>query len=77
MENNTSIPSKKGFYAALSGTLVVAVCCFTSILVIILGAVGLSVFTPYLDFVLFPALALLVVITAISYRRWKRSQDTT
>jgi mercuric ion transport protein len=77
MENNTSKPSKKGFYAALSGTLVVAVCCFTSILVIILGAVGLSVFTPYLDFVLFPALALLIVITAISYKRWKRSQDTT
>ncbi len=76
MENDTSKPSKKGFYAALSGTLVVAVCCFTSILVIILGAVGLSVFTPYLDFVLFPALALLIVITAISYKRWKSSQDT-
>ncbi len=76
MKNDKSKPSKKGFYAALSGTLVVAVCCFTSILVIILGATGLSVFTPYLDFVLFPALALLIVITAISYKRWKKSQDS-
>ncbi len=73
MENDTSKPSKKGIYAALAGTLVVAVCCFTSILVITLGAAGLSVFTPYLDFVLFPALGLLIVITAISYKRWKKA----
>ncbi|MEE9531368.1 MAG: mercury resistance system transport protein MerF [Syntrophobacteria bacterium] len=66
-------PSKKSFYAALAGTIAVALCCFTPILVILLGAVGLSALTPYLDYVLFPALALLIILTFISYRRWKIS----
>ena len=67
--------SKKGFYTALTGTLVVALCCFTPILVVALGAVGLSAFTPYLDYVLLPTLALLIVLTLISYRRWKRTSN--
>jgi len=67
--------SKKGFYAALTGTLVVALCCFTPILVVALGAVGLSAFTPYLDYVLLPTLALLIVLTFISYRRWKKASN--
>ncbi len=67
--------SKKGFYAALTGTLVVALCCFTPILVVALGAVGLSAFTPYLDYVLLPTLALLIVLTFVSYRRWKRTSN--
>lgn len=33
--------SKKGIYAALSGTVLVAICCFTPILMVLLGAVGL------------------------------------
>ena len=67
--------SKKGFYTALTGTLVVALCCFTPILVVALGAVGLSAFTPYLDYVFLPTLALLIVLTFISYRRWKRTSN--
>jgi hypothetical protein len=35
----------------------VALCCFTPILVILLGVVGLSALTWYLDYVLLPALA--------------------
>ena len=68
-------PSKKGFYAALAGTLVVALCCFTPLLVVLLGAVGLSAFTPYLDYVLLPSLAVLIVLTFISYKRWRRSSN--
>ena len=68
-------PSKKGFYAALAGTLVVAFCCFTPLLVVLLGAVGLSAFTPYLDYVLLPSLAVLIVLTFISYKRWRRSSN--
>lgn len=67
-------PSKKGFYAALAGTLLVALCCFTPILVITLGVIGLSAFTPYLDYVLLPGLAVLIVLTIISYARWRKSQ---
>lgn len=51
---------------------VVAVCCFTPVLVILLGIVGLSTFTPYLDYVLFPALVILMILAAVSYRKWKR-----
>lgn len=75
MGDQSTRPSKKGFYAALTGTIVVALCCFTPILVVVLGAVGLSAFTPYLDYVLFPALALMIVLTFISYRKWKRSSN--
>ncbi len=64
---------RRRFYAALVGTAVVAVCCFTPVLVIILGGLGLSFFTPYLDYVLFPALILLVALTAVSYMKWKRA----
>jgi len=73
MGDQSTRPSKKGIYAALTGTIVVALCCFTPILVILLGAVGLSALTPHLDYVLFPALALLIILTFISYRRWKIS----
>ncbi len=63
---------RTSFYAALTGTLLVALCCFTPVLVIVLAAVGLSAFTPYLDYVLWPALVVLAVLTVIAYRRWKR-----
>ncbi len=69
----TSQPSKKGIYAAIAGSILVALCCFTPILVITLGAVGLSAFTPYLDYVLLPALVMLIVLAFISYGRWKRA----
>ena len=65
---------QRRFYAALAGTIAVAVCCFTPILVIALGVVGLSALTPYLDYVLFPALAVLITVTLLSYRSWKRAQ---
>jgi mercuric ion transport protein len=65
---------RKRFYAALTGTIVVAICCFTPILVIALAAIGLSAFTPYLDYVLFPALGVLVILTVISYRKWQKAQ---
>jgi len=73
METQTSQPSKKGFYTAIGGTILVAICCFTPFLVIILSTVGLSVFTPYLDYVLLPALVLMIVLTFTSYRKWKKS----
>ncbi|MEJ2642307.1 MAG: mercury resistance system transport protein MerF [Desulfosarcinaceae bacterium] len=59
--------------AAFAGTVLVALCCFTPILVILLGLVGLSAFTPYLDWVLLPALAIMVLLSAVAYLRWRRS----
>ena len=45
------------------GTVVAALCCFTPVLVILLGAIGLSSLVGYLDFVLFPLLGVFICIT--------------
>jgi len=66
--------SRKSWMAAAIGTAVVALCCFTPLLVIVLGLVGLSFFTPYLDYVLLPALVVLSVVTVVSYRKWRQAQ---
>ena len=73
MKKQSSQPSKKTFYAAVAGTILVALCCFTPILVITLAAVGMSAFTPYLDYVLLPALVLMIALAFVSYIRWKKS----
>ena len=74
--NKISFPaSKKGIYASLSGTVLVAICCFTPILVVLLGTVGLSALTPYLDIVLLPALFIMIVLTILSYLRWRKSAE--
>lgn len=75
MEKQTTQSLKKKFYAAIAGTIVVALCCFTPVLVILLAAIGLSSFTPYLDYVLLPALAVLIILTIYSYREWKKTQN--
>lgn len=52
------------------GTVIVALCCFTPILVVLVGVVGLSAIVGYLDYVLFPALGFFVLLTA--YALWRR-----
>lgn len=54
------------------GSIIIALCCFTPILVVLFGVVGLSALVGYLDYVLFPALAFFVGLTA--YALWRRSQ---
>ena len=45
------------------GSAVAALCCFTPLLVVLLGAVGLSAVVGYLDYVLLPSLAIFIGIT--------------
>tara|TARA_R100000935_G_scaffold25240_1_gene44975 strand:- start:1707 stop:1943 length:237 start_codon:yes stop_codon:yes gene_type:complete len=54
----------------LIGTVIVALCCFTPVLVILFGVVGLSAMLGWLDYVLLPALAIFIGITI--YALWKR-----
>ena len=54
------------------GTVLAVLCCFTPILVILFGAVGLSALVGYLDLVLFPALAIFVGITLFAL--WKKTK---
>lgn len=61
-------------FASVAGTIGVAICCFTPVLAIALVAVGLGAFTPSLDVILLPALAILIVVTGLSYRRYARTR---
>lgn len=54
------------------GAVIAAVCCFTPVLAILLAMVGLSALTGYLDYVLFPALALFIAL--IGYGVYKQRQ---
>ena len=51
------------------GSVIAALCCFTSILAIVLGAVGLGWAAGYLDGVLPPALAVFLGLTAYALSR--------
>jgi mercuric ion transport protein len=53
----------KLLWVGLTGSAVAALCCFTPILVVLLGAVGLSGIVGYLDYVLLPSLAIFIIIT--------------
>ena len=73
------LDAKKVCLGAGLGAVVAALCCFTPLLVIILGLVGLSALTLYLDYVLLPALIVLVIVAVLAYRKWKQatSHDKT
>jgi len=66
-------PSKISFISAVVGTVAAALCCFTPLLVGFLGLVGLSALTPYLDYVLLPAMVMLPILAIVSYRKWRRT----
>lgn len=59
---------------SIIGTVLVVLCCFTPVLVILLGVVGLSALTGYLDYVLLPALAIFIGLTIYAIQR-KRQAD--
>lgn len=46
----------------LIGALIAAICCLTPALVLLLGAVGLSAWLAWLDYVLLPALIIFIAV---------------
>lgn len=68
-----SNPDKKVLRTGIIGTMIAALCCFTPILVVVLGAVGLSAWLGWLDYVLFPALAVFIALTIYGLYRRQRS----
>ncbi|KGB07933.1 mercury resistance system transport protein MerF [Enterobacter cloacae] len=60
---------------SIIGTTLVALCCFTPVLVILLGVVGLSALTGYLDYVLLPALAIFIGLNQSTPIQRKRQAD--
>lgn len=59
----------------IAGTVVAALCCFTPILVVLFGAVGLSALVGWLDYVLIPALVVFLGITIYAWRRQRVEAD--
>lgn len=57
----------------IGGTIIVALCCFTPILVILIGVVGLGALTGYLDYVLLPALVIFIGITIYAVQKRRRA----
>lgn len=53
----------------VAGSVVLALCCFTPVLVVLAGMVGLSALAGYLDVVLLPALGFFVLLSAYAYFR--------
>jgi len=63
--------SKKLLTTGIIGTIIAALCCFTPVLVILIGAIGLSALTGYLDYVLFPALGFFILLTIYALWRYR------
>jgi mercuric ion transport protein len=56
------------------GAVIVALCCFTPVLVLLLGALGLGVVTGTLDYILLPVLAAFVALTLYAWVKRKQRQ---
>lgn len=61
--------TKTWLRVGIVGTLIAALCCFTPVLVILLGVVGLSALSGYLDYIVLPALVVFVALTIYALRR--------
>jgi mercuric ion transport protein len=62
--------NKSLLWTGLVGATLAVLCCATPLLVILLGAVGLSALTGYLDYVLLPAIATFSGV--VIYALWRR-----
>jgi mercuric ion transport protein len=68
---------KRLLQIGIGGTLVAAICCFTPVLVILLGVLGLSAFVGWLDVVLLPALALFLGLLIYAIVRRRGTSEST
>jgi mercuric ion transport protein len=67
------LDGNKCYKAGIWGSTIAAICCFTPVLVIGLGVIGLAALTPYLDYVLFPMLAFFIVLTFYGWAKSRKS----
>ena len=70
--------SDKGLLTTgIVGTVIAALCCFTPVLVVLLGAAGLSAWLGWLDYVLLPALGIFACLTVYAVIRLIRRRAAT
>jgi mercuric ion transport protein len=58
------------------GAVIVALCCFTPVLVVLAGVVGAATIVGYFDYVLLPALVFFVGLTIYAVQR-RQSRERT
>ena len=51
------------------GTILTALCCFTPVLAVLFGALGLAAIVGFLDFVLFPLLGVFILLLIVGWYR--------
>ena len=64
--------SNKLVKIGIIGAVITALCCFTPVLVVLFGVLGLAALVAYLDFVLFPLLGVFLVLLVIGLFKGKR-----
>jgi len=67
--------NRKLLITGLTGTLLSALCCFTPVLVVLMGAAGLSALVGWLDYILLPTLAIFIGITIYALYQRRNSPD--
>ena len=65
---------KRLLRTGIAGSVIVALCCVTPILVVAVSALGLAAVVGWLDFVLFPLLAFFLGLTAYALVLRRRAQ---
>ena len=72
----TAVKSDRLFSLGIVATLTLAVACFTPVLSGLFYVAHMSWIMDYADFVLFPALALSVVIMVVGYLEWRQDGNS-
>ena len=57
------------FRVGIIGSVIAAICCFTPLFVFLLGLLGFASLIGYLDYILFPVLAIFVGISIYAYSK--------
>ncbi len=64
---------RKLFGVGVAGTMLAAICCATPALAILLGALGLSPWLAWSDYVAIPALLMFLATAVFGLIRWRQS----
>ena len=72
MNGGGVVDDRRILRTGIIGSVIAALCCFTPVLVIAFGVLGVSAWLAWADFVLFPALAIFLGLAAYGYYRTKR-----
>jgi len=67
-------PDRRLLTTGIIGTVITALCCFTPVLAVLFGLLGLSAVLGWTDIVLLPALAFFIGLTI--YAVWRRQRNT-